>query len=163
MKPTLIAFILVLSLFTAACGKDETAASAEPPAATSTPDLCSTENLPREVTRVNRLMREFDDYSELASNTPQAQLVVLIPEMQRILREAEDQSVPACLQTLKELQLTHMNIVVQTLMAFMSSADLNAVNQGITASRDLHNQYDIEMARLLGVTVVPQLTSTPTP
>jgi len=108
-------------------------------------------------------MREFDDYSEIASNTPQAQLVVLIPEMQRILREAEDQSVPACLQTLKELQLTHMNIVVQTLMAFMSSADLNAVNQGITASRDLHNQYDIEMARLLGVTVVPQLTSTPTP
>ncbi|MBM3124544.1 MAG: hypothetical protein FJZ87_05650 [Chloroflexi bacterium] len=162
MKNKLFGLILIFSLLTGACARDESAVT-ESPAITSTPDLCSSTNLPDQVARVNRLMREFDDYAELASNTPQAQLVVLIPEMQRILREAEDQSVPACLQTLKDLQLAHMNVVIQTLMAFMSSADLNAVNQGIAAARDSHNQYDIEMARLLGVTLVPQPTNTPSP
>jgi hypothetical protein len=52
------------------------------------------------VAKVNALMREFDDYSALASNTPQAQLVVVVPELQRVLREVEDLSVPACLDTL---------------------------------------------------------------
>jgi hypothetical protein len=75
----------------------------EIPAATVSPatlDLCSAENLPAEVVKVNALMREFDNYSALASNTPQMQLVVVIPELQRALREVEDLSVPACLDTL---------------------------------------------------------------
>jgi hypothetical protein len=99
-------------------------------------------------------MREFDDYSTLASNTPQAQLVTVIPELQRVLRNAEDQVVPACLENLKRLQLQHMEIVVQTLLAFMGeSINVELVNAGIAQARDLHQQYDIELARLLGITL----------
>lgn len=118
----------------------------------ATPDPCSSENLPSETAKINRLMREFDDYSSLASNTPQSQLVVLIPQMQRVLRDAEDQKIPACLVELKKLQLAHMNVVVQTLIAFMNSTDVSTVNKGIAESRELHAFYDVELARLLGFT-----------
>ncbi|MDP1714433.1 MAG: SH3 domain-containing protein [Anaerolineales bacterium] len=163
MKRILLLLVLTISLLVAACGKDATPAATpaatEPPTITATPDLCSSENLPAQAARIHNLMREFDDYSSLASNTPQAQLVVLIPEMQRILRNAEDQAVPACLQGLKKLQAAHMTVVVQTLMAFMSNSDINLVDTGILQSRELHTQYDIELARLLGLT----LTIPPSP
>ena len=161
MKRILILLILTISFLVAACGRAGTPAATETPIFTATPDLCSSENLPNEVAKVNKLMREFDDYSSLASNTPQSQLVVLIPEMQRILRAAEDQAVPACLTNLKKMQLAHMNVVVQTLMAFMNSTDVNVVNAGIAQARQLHAQYDIEMASLLGVTLVAPPTPTP--
>lgn len=157
MKYKILIFILMFSLLITACGAaDATPAAVETSteAITITPDLCSAENLPAEVTKVNKLMREFDDYSSLASNTPQAQLVELIPEMQRILRDAEDLQTPACLQTLKQLQMSHMSLVIQILMAFMNNSDVETINAGIAQSRELHAQYDIEMARLLGVTLV---------
>lgn len=160
MKKHLSLFIS-LTIFLAACGSEEPVHVTETPIlATSTPDLCSEANLPDEVAKVNKLMREFDDYSALASNTPQQQLVVIIPELQRILRDAEDQVVPACLAGLKELQINHMSVVVQTLIAFMGSSDVNLVNEGINKARELHAQYDIEMARLLGITLT---VSTPVP
>jgi hypothetical protein len=156
-----IYFTLVLiPLLLTACGRQVVATQA--PVSTSTPDPCSAENLPAEVIKVNNLMREFDDYSSLASNTPQEQLVKVIPELQRIQRAAEDLAVPACLQTLKQLELAHMNTVVQTLLAFLGSADLQMVNDGIAQARELHNQYDIEMARLLGITLIPPTATTAT-
>ena len=121
--------------------------------ATQTPDPCAEANLPAEVEKVHKITREFDDYATLASNTPQSQLVQVIPELQRVLRDAEDQAVPACLSDLKTLQLKHMNTVVQTLLLFVSSGDVNTVAQGIAQARALHTQYDIEMARLLGITL----------
>lgn len=130
--------------------------------ATQTPDPCNEANLPAGVEKVHKHMREFDDYAALASNTPQAQLVQVIPELQRVLREAEDEKVPACLAGLKTLQLKHMQAVVQTLLAFMGNADVNLVNQGIAQARELHAQYDVEMARLLGVTLTV-VTPTPAP
>jgi hypothetical protein len=166
--------VLVLALF-AACSSDEPASPTivPTPAATLTPDPCIETNLPAEVDKVHKYMREFDDYASLASNTPQAQLVMVIPEMQRVLREAEDQNVPACLDDLKELQVRHMRTVVQTLLAFIGNSDAAMVNNGIIQARDLHTQYDVEMARLLGVTLtiaspiptIPpaQPTVTPTP
>jgi hypothetical protein len=155
-RTTQIIFILgIFLILLSACGVEESTPAAEIPTVTptTTADRCSPENLPDEVAEVNKLMREFDDYSSLASNTPQAQLVVVIPELQRVLREAEEQSVPSCLEPLKKLQIDHMTVVVQTLMAFMSNSDLELVNSGITIARDLHLQYDIELARLLGVTL----------
>jgi hypothetical protein len=157
MKRNLILPILAFFLLITACGQK----ASETPTITATPDLCSSENLPAEVAKVNKLMREFDDYSSLASNTPQSQLVLLIPEMQRILRDSEDQAVPACLTNLKKMQLAHMNTVVQTLMAFMNSSDVNVVNAGIAQARQLHAQYDIEMASLLGITLVAPPSPTP--
>lgn len=164
----------LLLVLLAACGGEETTPVAEMPtvAVTFTPDLCSPENVSNEVAKINKLMREFDDYSALASNTPQEQLVNVIPELQRILRDAEDQVVPPCLQTLKILQVDHMTAVVQTLLAFVGNADANLINAGISRARDLHSHYDVEMARVLGITlVVPspmptaavQPTSTPFP
>jgi hypothetical protein len=171
MKRIFFPSILIFSVFLAACGTPgatEVATQATQASAnvfTVTPDLCSAENLPDEVSRVNKLMREFDDYSSLASNTPQAQLINLIPDMQRILRDAEDLQVPTCLQTLKKLELAHMNLVIQILMAFLNSAsaqvDTQTINAGIAQARELHAKYDIEMARLLGITLVVPPTATP--
>lgn len=168
MKRIFFLSILILSVLLTACGTgDATEAATQAPANafTATPDLCSAENLPAEVARVNKLMREFDDYSSLASNTPQAQLINLIPDMQRILRDAEDLQVPTCLQTLKKLELAHMNLVIQILMAFLNSSntqvDTQAINTGIGQARELHSKYDIEIARLLGITLVAPPTATP--
>jgi hypothetical protein len=132
------------------------------PSVTSTSDPCSKENLPGEVTKINDLMREFDDYSKLASSTPQAQLVQVIPPMQEVRRRAESLEVPECLKNLKTLQINHMNVVIDTLMSFMSNANSANVNQGITQSRELHLQYDTEIARLLGLTMVPPPSPAPT-
>lgn len=163
MKQITFLSALVLALFLAACGGKSTPAVTNTPANTPTPDLCSSANLPTQVAQVNKLMREFDDYSVLASSTPQQQLVTVIPEMQRVMRDAEDLTVPPCLDNLKKLQLTHMDAVIQTLLAFLNGSDAKAINQGISQARELHSQYDIEMARLLGVTLVPRPTGTPQP
>lgn len=181
MKQNLKILILAFALFLSACGNagnttaqptNEIVASTEE--IILTPDLCLEPALSTEVGRVNKLMREFDDYSTLASNTPQTQLVVIIPELQRVLREAEDQVIPSCLLPLKKLQIQHMQVVVQTLLAFMGSSDPNFINTGIGEARELHQQYDLELARLLGITleiappastpgIPPSATVPPTP
>lgn len=165
MKKYCFSLFLFFTVFLSACsGKAAAPATETPILATSTPDLCSEALLPDEVAKVHKLTREFDDYSALASNTPQQQLISVIPELQRVLRDAQDQVVPSCLAGLKELQLKHMTVVVQTLLAFVGNSDVNLVNQGISQARDLRSQYDIEMARLLGVTLTvatPAPTATP--
>jgi hypothetical protein len=163
----LIALAVVLLL--AACGQPVPVAapSLEPvvPTATvtltSTPDPCTQENIIAEIQAVNRLMREFDDVSALSANTPREELKPTIADLQRIRRDTEDKSVPSCLLSLKELQLAQMNTFIQTLLAFIGGADQEMVNQGIGLSRQLHNQYMIEMARLQGVTIPP--TPSPAP
>jgi hypothetical protein len=113
---------------------------------------------------VNDLQREFNDASELAANLPREQLQPSIADMQRIRREAEDQPIPACLEPLKRYQLAHMNSVIDTLIAFVGGADTETLNQGMAAARDEYDQYTFEMARLLGVTLVPATeAATPVP
>jgi len=156
MKRKLLFFAVLLSVLIASCGGGEPSAASTSTSlpATSTPDLCSSALLPSEVKKVHDHMRAFDDYSSLASRTQQSQLLQLIPDMQRIQREAEDQVVPPCLVELKKLQLYHMNLVVETLIAFMNNVSAESLNKAITQSREYHKQYDIEIARLLGVTIV---------
>lgn len=175
MKKISIALTMILAVLFTACGGETIPPTTTPmpPAITPTLDMCADANLPGAVEKVNSLMREFDDFATLASNTPQAQLVVVIPELQRVLRDAEDQAVPECLAPLKDLQVTHMSLVVQTLLAFMGNSDANLVNAGISKAREVRTQYDIEMARLLGITLVApspapsqvpvEPTATPTP
>lgn len=136
-------------------------ATAESAIANPTPTLdpCSEAALPGEIEKVNDLMREFDDYSRLASSTPQEQLVQVIPSLQEVRRRAESQEVPVCLQELKNLQISHMNTVIEILMVFMSNPQAENVNQGIAQARDLHMKYDVEIARLLGLTMVAPPTS----
>jgi len=134
-----------------------------------TPDACSPGRIEDEVQKVHKHMREFDDASILASSTPREQLSGSIADLQRIRREAEDETIPACLTDLRTYQVEHMNSVINTLIAFRGGADQKSLDQGIGLARQQHDQYTLELARLLGLTVVaatppPSATAeTPTP
>lgn len=131
--------------------------------ATATPDPCAPANIDASVEQVHDLMREFYDASALASQAPASELPQIIPSLQSIRRRAEDQTVPACLAKLKGLQLSHMNTVINTMMAFMAQADPNVLVQGIAQARTLNEQYKQEMARLTGTTYVPPPAATAAP
>ena len=151
------------------------------PTVSTTPDPCLPPQIEAEVQKVQRHMREFDDASTLASNVPQAQLSNSIAELQRIRREAEDEPIPACLTDLRAYQVQHMDSVINTLLAFMRANDPQAIGnctniesnteaavicQNIALARQQHDQYLLELARILGITVVPATESkgeTPTP
>jgi hypothetical protein len=138
------------------------------PTITTTPNPCASENLPAEVQKIHKFMREFDDASSLAASRPREQLSDAIAELQKIRRDAEDQQAPPCLTNLKTYQISHMNSVINTLIAFMGGSDQQAVDQGIALARQQHDLYTLELARLLGITVVPAtvvpaVTITPTP
>jgi hypothetical protein len=142
--------------------------TATAPPATHMPDACAPENIEAEAQKIHAYMREFDDASTLAASRPREDLAQSIAELQRIRREAEDQPAPSCLATLKLHQITHMNSVITTLVAFMSGADQAVVDQGIAIARDQHDNYTLELARLLGITVEPASSiitpaQTPTP
>ena len=106
-------------------------------------------------------MRQFDDYSVLASNIVQSQMVLVIPPMQEIRRDAEDQAIPACLAELKRLELLYMDSTLQALLAFQSSSNVETLTGAILQSRQYHEQYALELARVLGVTLTPP-AATPT-
>jgi len=162
-KATFILLMLLPSLaLLSGCSQALIPISPVTSAATATPDPCATENLPGEVRKINSIMQEFDTAAVIAASAPREQLTAPIAELQRIRRNAEDLPTPACLKTLKETQLAHMNIVIETLMAFMDNANQETTDQGILLARQLHNQYLVEMAKLLGVTVAP-LNNTPIP
>jgi hypothetical protein len=136
----------------------------------TTPDPCGPGQIEAEVQNVQKHMREFDDASILASNMPREQLSTSIADLQRIRREAEDEQVPPCLINLQQYQVDHMNTVINTLIAFVGGADQKSLEQGIALARQQHDQYLLELARLLGLTVVPATeatagtpTETPTP
>lgn len=121
----------------------------------STPDACSVGQVEAEVQKVHRHMREFDDASILATNLPREQLSDSIANLQRIRREAEDEQIPVCLTDLKNYQIDHMNSVINTLVAFIGGTDTETLERGIAIAREQHDQYTLELARLLGLTVVP--------
>lgn len=151
----------------------------QPPAPSDTPDPCVLPQLETEVQNVHRYMREFDDASTLAGSIPRDQLGSSIADLQRIRREAEDEQIPACLSNLRKIQVGHMNSVINSLLIFvrasdpqsfdcaeMSSTEEEAFCQSFSAARQQHDQYTLELARILGITVVPasvQPLETPTP
>jgi len=173
--------VLILTMLMAGCGGTQqppTSIATEEPAMptptgtiaiTTTPDLCASDNIQAEVDKVHRHMREFDDASRLASAMPRDQLGSSIADLQRIRREAEDEVVPACLGNLRSYQIQHMNSVIDTLLAFVrGNSDQAVLNQAIALAGQQHDQYILELARLLGLTpvagtavVVPSATPTP--
>jgi hypothetical protein len=165
--------MLTISAVATACasappGTNAPAPTAVPPTITLTPDPCAPENLNAEVQKVHKYMREFDDASSLAASRPREQLADAIADLQRIRREAEDQPTPPCLADLRTYQISHMNTVINTLIAFLGGSDQKTVDQGIALARQQHDQYTLELARLLGLTVEPATiispaTETPTP
>ena len=167
MKRHVILLFATFILFLAACGSQDPlvtpiALTPNPTSITSTPDPCAGENLAEAIKKVHDLQREFDDASQLASNLAREQLPDSISNMQRIRRAAEDQKAPACLATLKAHQLAHMNIVIDTMIAFKDGADTETLNTGIADASAEHDLYTLEIARLLGITLAPVIDG-PTP
>lgn len=161
---------------------DNTAEAPVSTLASTTPDPCLSPLIEETAQQVQRHMREFDDASTLASNVPQSQLSDSIADLQRIRREADDEPIPPCLTNLKNYQISHMNSVIETLLAFMRATDARAIDcvdiasnteeeavcQNIANARQQHDQYLVELARILGMTVMPASpaagpTLTPTP
>ncbi len=168
----IILFALVISAVLNACtAAPPTTIAPVPtniPTITMTPNPCAPENIHAEVQKVHKFMREFDDASSLAASRPREQLSDAIAELQKIRRDAEDQQTPPCLRDLQTYQISHMNSVINTLIAFMGGSDQQAVDQGIALARQQHDMYTMELARLLGITVVPAtvvpvVTATSTP
>jgi hypothetical protein len=108
-------------------------------------------------------MREFDDESTLAANMPKEQISEAVSSLQKIRRGAEDEPIPECLVSLKTYQIAHMNSVINTLLAFMGGKDQQTIDQYLALARQQHDQYTSELARVLGLTVVPLATSAETP
>lgn len=164
MKFQQLLILTILLLFLSACA-NQNIASAQPSATmeptlipTSTPDPCSAENLSASIKEVNDLMQEFDDIAKLAASVARENVPELVSEMQRIRREAEDHETPACLTTLKVHQITHMNIVIDTLIAFIGGAQAEALNEGISRAGQEHDLYTLEVARLLGIPQAPTIS-----
>lgn len=183
-----MASIFFLTMFLSGCGNSEMlepiATSADSAiltiTITVTPDLCAPENIRAEVDKVHRHMREFDDASTLAASIPREQLSAPTAGLQKIRREAEDEPVPPCLTTLKDYQVNHMNSVISTLIAFMGVNDPLALDcvdvventreaeicQSIASARQQHDQYTLELARILEIQIVtatPVITPSETP
>ena len=158
-----VLFAIVFTIILTACGNNATPIPSATPTITVTPDPCAPGNIEAEVNKVHKYMREFDDESTVAANMPQGQISGAITELQRIRREAEDEPIPTCLVTLKTYQIAHMNSVINTLVAFMSGNDQKTVDQYLALARQQHDQYTIELARVLGLTMVPLATPSGTP
>ncbi|HQX14921.1 MAG TPA: hypothetical protein PLA27_00765 [Anaerolineales bacterium] len=134
-------------------------ATASPAAPSATIDPCFPEAISETVKPINNLMREFDDASALSSNLPIEQLPEAISNLQRIRRLAQDINPPACLTALHGYELAHMNAVIDTLLAFLNGADTSTLNQGLNLAREQHDLYSVELARVLGLTLVPATAS----
>jgi hypothetical protein len=179
-----IAIATLLAL--AACAPATSAQSATSTSLpTATPDPCAQQNIQSTLIEFDKLSREFSDSFALAQNTGAAQLAPIISELQRIRREAEDYVIPPCLTKLKEYQLGFMyssidafmmmysnfaNVAMQDLSNPNYKPVIDLVNQRLAQANDYRNKYQIEGARLLGITlpaptatVIPSETPTPAP
>jgi len=129
------------------CGTQAPTGTALPAA---TPDACAPENLEAGILPVHALMREFDDTAQVAVLADVSQMVLVIPPLQAVRRQAEDLELPACLAALKSLEIDYMNSVINTLLVFMQvrAGDPQVLADGIAQGRSLHEQYNQELARL---------------
>jgi hypothetical protein len=144
--------------------------AAPKPAATPTKELptirpsgisCAPDRVRPDVEKVDALMVEFYDASAIASQTPADKLPDYIPGLQEIRRRALALKVSACLKALQSYQISHMNMVINTLMAFMAKSDQSVLTEGVIQARLLNEEYKKEKARLLGETYVPPATRAP--
>ncbi len=146
------------------------AANTNVPVVSRTPNPCLPENMVATTQDFNKLMRQFDDIARVAQNTPGNQLAPLLTQLQDVRRNSEDYAAPACLLTLKEAGLNYMNTFINTLLTLYAAypviatpgnpadvikQDMAIINQGMAQSGSYHQQYEVELARLLGITLIP--------
>lgn len=117
-----------------------------------TPDPCAPPYVQILAQRVHAHMREFDDASTLAASLPVTSLPNAVSEMQRIRRAAEDEMIPSCLEGIRQVQISHMNAVINTFLAMMNGSPAEELQKSITAARSLHDEYITQLAVVLGAT-----------
>lgn len=159
MKPFAGSTIVLCLLLLSACGAP--LATPSDPTFTPDPDPCSAQNLPISVDGINDLTRRFDEVSQQVPTSSQG-LAELVADLQRIRREAEDLTVPACLEVLKTHQLNYMNLVIQSLIVFVSNSEADLLEIGMELAQQERSLYSLEMVRLLGITLAP-VTVPPAP
>jgi hypothetical protein len=159
------AFLVSGFLLLGACGPSPVPSSTPThtpaPPATATTDLCSPGNLLLGLKPVNDLMLQFDDYATLAQRSDKSKLTLIIPNMQTIRRVAQDRNVPPCLRVLRRHQIAYMDATLTTLLEFQKpNPAAAAIATGIVDAQYFHQEYALELARVLGVTLTP-LSPTP--
>jgi hypothetical protein len=157
----LVAALLALT----ACGTSPTIPSNQgSPAATASPtiettptrDPCGLENIAEVVKPINDVMLQFDDYATLAQYADKSQLPLIIPNMQTIRRVSRSRTPPMCLAELQRLQVAYMDAALLTLLEFEKpDPGAGPIATGIAQAQYLHQEYTLELARLLGVTITP--------
>jgi hypothetical protein len=151
--------VIVSSIMLSACSSAfANPAATATPGPTATLDLCAPDNIKNAASAVHRLTRTFDDTANIAVNTSRDKLSAPVSALQAVRRQAEDLRVPDCLVNLKNLQLSHMNAVISTMVAFMGGATSDTLNKGIALARTQRKTYDDELSRLLGATLTPAPT-----
>ena len=162
--------VLLSALALSACGGG---ATPQPAAVVATPgstvivestatiDPCAPQYERVLAQRVHNHMREFDDASTLAASLTADKLPSAIAELQKIRRASQDEPVPSCLGKLKNLQVAHMNMVIDTLLGMLNGAKPEVLQTGSSNARKLHDGYTVELANVLGLTVVAPVAQTP--
>jgi len=130
------------------------------PTATATqtpiPDPCLRENLPDSLETFNEVLIRFDNVSTLGFYQTRKQLSDQMPELQNLRHAAQDQPTPPCLETLKELQLKYMDLVIKALTAFIDGKDMVIIRNTVINARKERDEYSQEMMNLLNSTPTPE-------
>ena len=152
--------VFIFALVLSACSASATSL----PQATATVDPCQPQVARTIAQKMHSHMREFGDASTLASALTTDKLPSAIAEMQRIRRAAQDEPAPsACLGKLKKLEVDHMNTVIITFLALLNGEKAENLKTAIDNARSLNEAYNVELASVLGLTLMPRPTVTPTP
>lgn len=184
MQKTIRTFVLpvvVFALFISGCSGSGTSAGS--PAAgqkqagtqpaivllgTQNGDPCaSMEGKKPEIDKITRTMDEFDDNSFLiqAIKNPD-QLVQVILVMQRVRRDAINNTPPECLKQLRDAQVNYMNAVVLISINIANRTKSDIIQRQVVDVRKIREEFDKELANLLGLkyeTITPMPTIPPTP
>ncbi len=160
-KIRLLPLLLGLLIVSACANQPQPTAIPAKVVAMPTANLCAPENVKTTAGELHQFMRAFDDAYQLAAILPRTQVAPQVSKLQDIRRAAQDYVAPACLTHLKESQILHMNTTINTFLAFLSGADTERVNQGLALARQQHDAYVLELAQLIGATVVvlPSVTT----
>jgi hypothetical protein len=101
-------------------------------------------------------MRQSDNQVQLAAGLVRAELNLVVPPMQQIRRNTEDKAVGACLEELKRLQLQYMDRVLEVVQPASGEVpDVATREVGLKEASQYHDQFTLEISRLLGTTAAP--------
>lgn len=123
--------ILVLLCLLVACGQPSCKTQAQPYLAAMQP-----------------VMREFQDASTLANQTPRASLPAQIANLQAIQRKAEALEVPACTRPIQDAMVAGMAATVNGYLAFLAQHPEAEVQAAFTTSSQQFQLATEEMKKI---------------